>query len=83
MAMVRSAVKRNKRKSQREAARLQKQADAVLAMEEDEEIHFNRPETIPDTPRVSRNNTPDPEDEDRGEKDYKKTTLFTMSYHGV
>ena len=68
--MVRSAVKKNRRKSQREAARLQKQADAVLAMEEDEEIHFNRPETVPDTPRVSRNNTPDPEDEDRGEKDY-------------
>ena len=39
-------------------------------MEEDEEIHFNWPETIPDTPRVSHNNTPDPEDEDRGEKDY-------------
>ena len=35
-------------------------------MEEDEEIHFNQPETVPDTPRVSRNNTPDPEDEDRG-----------------
>ena len=70
MAMVRSAVKKNRRKSQREAARLQKQADAVLAMEEDEEIHFNRPETVPDTPRVSRNNTPDPEDEDRGVKDY-------------
>ena len=52
MAMVRSAVKKNRRKSQREAARLQKQADAVLAMEEDEEIHFNRPETVPDTPRV-------------------------------
>ena len=70
MAMVRSAVKKNRRKSQQEAARLQKQADAVLAMEDDEEIHFNRPETIPDTPRVSQNNTPDPEDEDRGEKDY-------------
>ena len=70
MAMVRSAVKKNRRKSQREAARLQKQADAVLAMEEDEEIHFNRPETVPDTPRVSRNNTPDPEDEDQGVKDY-------------
>ena len=70
MAMVRSAVKKSRRKSQREAARLQKQADAVLAMEENEEIHFNRPETIPDTPRVSRNNTPDPEDEDRGERDY-------------
>ena len=70
MAMVRSAVKKSRRKSQREAARLQKQADAVLAMEEDEDIHFNRPETIPDTPRVSRNNTPDPEDEDQGERDY-------------
>ena len=71
MAMVRSAVKKNRRKSQREAARLQKQADAVLAMEEDEEIHFNRPDTVPDTPRVSRKNTPDPEDEDnRGEQDY-------------
>ena len=73
MAM-RSVIKKNKRRSQREAARLQKQAEALaeanLAMEEDEEIHFNRPETIPDTPRVSRNNTPDPEDEDRGETDY-------------
>ena len=67
---MRSAIKKNKRKSQREAARLQKQAEADLAMEEDEDIHFNRPETIPDTPRVSRNNTPDPEDEDRGETDY-------------
>ena len=71
MAMVRSAIKKNRRKSQREAARLQKQADAVLAMEEDEEIHFNRPDTVPDTPRVSRNNTPDPEDgDDRGARDY-------------
>ena len=67
---MKSAIKKNRRKSQREAARLQKQAEADLAMEEDEEIHFNRPETIPDTPRVSRNNTPDPEDEDRGETDY-------------
>ena len=41
-------------------------------MEEDEEIHFNRPDTVPDTPRVSRQNTPDPEDEDnRGEKDVR------------
>ena len=71
MAMVRSAVKKNRRKSQREAARLQKQADAVLAMEEDEEILFNRPDTVPDTPRISRNNTPDPEDgDDRGANDY-------------
>ena len=69
MAM-RSAVKKNKRKSQREAARLQKQAEADLAMEEDEEIHFNRPESTPDTPRVSRNNTPDPEDDVQRETEY-------------
>ena len=69
MAM-RSAVKKNKRKSQREAARIQKQAETDLAMEEDEEIHFNRPESTPDTPRVSRNNTPDPEDDNQRETDY-------------
>ena len=67
---MRSAVKKNKRKSQREAARLQKQTEADLAMEEDEEIHFNRPETTPDTPRVSRNNTPDPEDDIQGQTEY-------------
>ena len=40
-------------------------------MEEEEEIHFKRPDTVPDTPRVSRSNTPDPEDgDDRGAKDY-------------
>ena len=71
MAMVRSAIKKIRRKSQREAARLQRQADAVLAMEEEEEIHFRWPDTVPDTPRVSRSNTPDPEDgDDRGAKDY-------------
>ena len=66
MAM-RSAIKKNKRKSQREAARLQRQAEADLAMEEDEEIHFNQPEN---TPRVSRSNTPGPEDAIQGETDY-------------
>ena len=71
MVMVRSAVKKNRRKSQREAARLQKQADAVLAMEEDEEVHFKRPDTVPDTPRVSRTNSPDREEgDDREAKDY-------------
>ena len=69
MAM-RSAVKKNKRKSQREAARLQRQTEADLAMEEDEEVHFNRPETTPNTPRVSRSNTPDPEDAIQGETEY-------------
>ena len=71
MVMVRSAVKKNRRKSQQEAARLQKQADAMLAMEEDEEVHFKRPDTVPDTPRVSRTNSPDREEgDDREEKDY-------------
>ena len=66
--MVRSAVKKNRRKSQREAARLQKQADAVLAMEEEEEVHFKWPDTVPDTPRVSRTNSPDREEGEA--KDY-------------
>ena len=41
-------------------------------MEEDEEVevHFNQAENTPDTPRVSRNNTPDPEDTIQGETDY-------------
>ena len=69
--MVKSAIKKSRRKSQREAARLQRQADAVPTMEEDEEIHFGRQENVQDTPRVSRNNTPDPEDgEDREVRDY-------------
>ena len=67
---MRSAVKKNKRKSQREATRLQRQAEADLAMEEDEEIHFNQPEITPSTPRVSRSNTPDLEDAIQGETDY-------------
>ena len=53
------------------AARLQRQADAVPTMEEDEEIHFRRQENVQDTPRVSSNNSPDPEDgEDREVRDY-------------
>ena len=65
MVMVKSAIKKSRRKSQREAARVQRQADAALAMEEDEEILFKRPETVPNTPRASRSNTPDPEEEQR------------------
>ena len=63
-------MKRNKRKTQREAARVQKQAATDLAMEEEEDLYFNRPESTPDTPRVSRNNTPDPEDGRQRETDY-------------
>ena len=75
--MVRSAAKKIRRKSQREAARLQEQADALLAMEEDEEVHFKRPVTMPDTPPISRANSPDREEEDdREAKDY--TTVLEM-----
>ena len=63
-------MKRNKRKTQREAARAQKQAETDLVMEEGEDLYFNRPESTPDTPRVSRNNTPDPEDNRQRETDY-------------
>ena len=63
-------MKRNKRKTQREAARVQKQAATDMAMEEEEDLYFNRPESTPDTPRVSRNNTPDPEDGKQRETDY-------------
>ena len=70
MVMVKSAIKRSRRKSQREAARLQRQADAVLAMEEDEEILFKRPETVQNTPRASRSNSPDPDDREEEPRDY-------------
>ena len=48
VVMVKSAIKKSRRKSQREAARLQRQADAVPTMEEDEEIHFRRQENVRD-----------------------------------
>ena len=71
MVMVKSsAIKKSRRKSQREAARLQRQSDARLAMEEDEEILFKRPETVPNTPRASRSNTPDPDDREEEPRDY-------------
>ena len=62
VVMVRSAIKKIRRKSQREAARLQKKADAVQTMEEEEEIHFKWQEDLPDTPRVSRADSPDQEE---------------------
>ena len=70
MVMVKSAIKKSRRKSQREAARVQRQTDAALAMEEDEEILFKRPKTVPNTPRASRSNTPDPDDHEEGPRDY-------------
>ena len=74
VVMVKSAIKKSRRKSQREAARVQRQTDAALAMEEDEEILFKRPKTVPNTPRASRTNTPDPDDHEEEPRDY--TAVF-------
>ena len=74
--MGRSAASKLRRKTQREAAELREQSDATLAMEEEElareeedEIVFKRQRTVPDTPRASRDNTPDPDD---GEEDRRQ-----------
>ena len=67
--MGRSAASKLRRKSQREAVKLQEPSDATLAMEEEElameeeeEVVFKRRRTVPDTPRASRDNTPVPDD---------------------
>ena len=74
--MGRSAASKLRRKSQREASELRDQSDDTLAMEEEElareeedEIVFKRRKTVPDTPRASRANTPDPDD---GEEDHQQ-----------
>ena len=73
--MGRSAASKLRRKSQREASELRD----TLAMEEEElvgedreeeeEVVFKRRRTVPDTPRASRANTPDPEE---GEEDHRQ-----------
>ena len=83
VVMVRSAAKKIRRKSQREAlklqeqadALLQEQADALLAMEEDGEVLFKRP-AASTTPSGSRANSPDREEDEPGMKDY--TTVLEM-----
>ena len=67
MAM-KSVTKRNRRKSQREAARVKRQTEPEPTMDEEEEleVHFDQPEITPDSPRA----TPDPEDTIQGEADY-------------
>ena len=69
---MQSVTKRNRRKSQREAARLKRLAVPDPTMDEDEEleVHFDQPENTPDSPRVSQTHTPDPEDTIQGEADY-------------
>ena len=65
---MKSVTKRNRRKSQREAARVKRQTEPEPTMDEDEEleVHFDQPENTPDSPRA----TPDPEDTIQGEADY-------------
>ena len=72
--MGKSVAKKIRRKSQREALRLQEQADTLLAMEEDEEVLFKRPAASTDTPSGSRANSPDREE--NGPEDY--TTVLEM-----
>ena len=72
--MGKSVAKKIRRKSQREALRLQEQADTLLAMEEDEEVLFKRPAASMDTPTGSRANSPDREEDEP--KDY--TTVLEM-----
>ena len=71
MAM-KSATKRNKWKSQREAARLKRLAVPDPTMDEDEEmeVHFNSAVNTPDPPPASPTNSPDQEHTTQGETDY-------------
>ena len=71
MAM-KSVTKRNRRKSQREAARLKRLAVPDPTMDEDEEmeVHFNSAVNTPDPPPVPPTNSPDQEDTIQGETDY-------------
>ena len=73
MLMGRSAASKLRRKSQREAEELtfNKFFQDTLAMEEEElareeeqEVVFKKQRTVPDTPRASRANTPDPEEKE-------------------
>ena len=67
---MKSATKRNRRKSQREATRQKRQTEPEPSMDEEEEleVHFCQPMINPDSPRVSPQ--PDPEDTIQGEADY-------------
>ena len=69
---MKSVTKRNRRKSQREAARLKRLAVPDPTMEEDEEmeVHFNPTVNITDTPPASPINSQDQEDTIQGETDY-------------
>ena len=69
---MKSVTKRNRRKSQREAARLKRLAVPDPTMEEDEEmeVHLNSTVNTTDTPPASPKNSQDQEDTIQGETDY-------------
>ena len=70
MAMT-YVTKRNKRKSQREAARLKRLAVPGPTTDDEEmEVHFNQAVHTPDPPPASPTNSPNQEDTTQGETDY-------------
>ena len=73
---MKSATKRNRRKSQREAARQKRQTVPEPSMDEEEEleVHFGQPIIGPDSPQASPQ--PDPEDSIQGEADYATVLVF-------
>ena len=63
------AIKKSRQKiTTRSRLEYKRQADALLAMEEDEEVLFKRPAASMDTPSGSRANSPDREEDEP--KDY-------------
>ena len=77
---MKSVTKWNKRKSQREAARLKRLAvpdpavddvpDPTMDEDEEMEVHFNPAVNTTDPPPASPTNSPDQEDTTQGETDY-------------
>ena len=92
--MGRSAASKLRRKSQREASELREQTynkffQDTLAMEEEElaredreeeeEVVFKRQRTVPDTPRASRANTPDPDEREEDHRQFDKVLQLVKS----
>ena len=92
--MGRSAASKLRRKSQREASELREQTyykffQDTLAMEEEElaredreeeeEVVFKRQRTVPDTPRASRANTPDPDEREEDHRQVDKVLQLVKS----
>ena len=86
--MGRSAASKLRRKSQREAEELtfNKFFQDTLAMEEEElareeeqEVVFKKRRTVPDTPRASRANTPDPEEKEEDCRQFDQVLRLVKS----